>query len=194
MTKHNYLGSKISTRSTLDAVSLDQMRDFLRVDSDTLDNGLLELIRDAATQAVEAYTNRALLTCTVTAHFKQFTGNLFLPFGNVQSVSSIKYRDASNVQQTISSSNYTLAVSDTADPFISVLSSYTQPTSGTHPLPIEVKYVAGYTSAATIPGQLTIAILNLCADYYDNRTIINSKEVTSGIKHLLEPYRLYNFY
>lgn len=195
MTLYNkyYLGAETTAATTIDAVSLDQVRDFLRVDEDVCDNGLLTLIRDAATSAVANYTNRSLLSSTMVAYYSNFDTTMPLPGGYVSAISTVKYRDSNNTLQTVSSSDYLLINDSKKTPYLWIDPDYTTPTLGDYPRKIEVTYTAGYASADDLPKPITLCILNLCADFYDDRSLLMSKSVPDKLKFALYPYKVHNF-
>jgi uncharacterized phiE125 gp8 family phage protein len=73
------------------------------------DDILLDSFRLAARQAAETYLGRALYTQTRVLSLSEFAEVIWLPFAApLQTVSTVRYYDTSGVQQTLSSSVYTV--------------------------------------------------------------------------------------
>lgn len=186
----HYLGHEITSPSTADVVSLDQIRDFLRIDADVCDNGLLELLRSAATDAVTNYLNRTLLSSTAVAYYSNFSTEMPLPQGKVTAITSVKYRDENNTLQTVSSSNYLLINHNEHGPYVWIDPDYSRPSMGDYPRKVEITYTTGYTAASTVPTPIVLAILNLCSDYYDDRSLMTGKITQTKLRFALNPYRI----
>lgn len=100
--------SLISRSSTL-PVSLLLAKKHLRIEeSETIENDLITLYINAAVRGLEHATGRALVTTQSRLELPKFKRQIDLPFGPVQSVQSVKYRDLAGNEQTINSSNYKL--------------------------------------------------------------------------------------
>jgi len=96
------------TAPTKKPVSMDDLTLHLRIDDETdIERQLLEGILSAATSKVESITNRKLFTQTWDYYLDEFpAGDSFkLPFGNLASVTHIKYTDSdadeTNLTKTI---------------------------------------------------------------------------------------------
>ena len=108
----------IITPATLKALTVQEVKDYLRVDSDAEDT-LLGVLIDASTQMAESYLGRFLLTTVIEEFYDFFpvykTGVdpfhgdrniIFLSRGPVQSVASVKYIDGNGDEQTVTASDY----------------------------------------------------------------------------------------
>ena len=185
-----YGKSVIKTARTSDAVSLNEARLHLKVDS-TDDNDLIDDLIDAAQETVEAYTNRKLSSETWYLYLDQFPGgDIVLPFSPVTSVASVKYYDQDNSEQTytVNTDYYTDIKSEPAR------IRYVNGWDGVYDKPdaVTVEYVTGYTSS-TIPLSLKQAMLLLVADMYDNRVDMPREKFTTW-KALCYPYRVWHNY
>lgn len=130
-------------------------------DEDALVDGLIA----AASEYVEQYTGRSLLGQTWKLTLDEFSDSILLPRGPVQSA-TVKYYDASGVEQTASTDLYTLdAASDPA--WIVRNDSETWPGTLDAVNVVSVTFIAGYE---TVPVPIKQAILLLVAQWYDDRT------------------------
>lgn len=188
--EENILGLKKTVATTLDVVSLDQVRDFLRVDPDVCDNGLLTLIRDAATRAIEEYLNSPIMLATYQVTYYAENRRFRLPGANIAAVSSVKYKDTDNALQTIASSNYTLISPSSMNSYVYMDDAYSFPSLGDDDDKIQITYTAGYSSVSSVPPVIPLCILNLCADYYDDRSLLTGKVITGKLRFALDPYRV----
>ena len=151
----------------------------------------------AARERVEAMTNRKMLTQTVTYYWDEWPSGdaLVLPYGKLQSVTSISYKDTDGDWNTWSSTNY--VVQTDGEPGKVVLDyGKSWPTTTLHPSkPIRVIYSCGYgTLAGSVPYQLKSAILLLTADLFEQREtevfgVTHTKLNTIGA--LVANYRIY---
>lgn len=162
-------------------VTLEEAKLQCRVDSsdeDTLLNGLIA----AATDYVELYTGRAIVSQTWELVLDDFTDSILLPKGPVSAITSVKYIDTSEVEQTVSSNNYTLdGVSDPQ--WLVKASDYTWPEVADGVNNVIIRFVAGY---ATVPPSIKHAILLLIGQWFDNRSAINVGNITSDLSHTVE--------
>ena len=125
----------------------------------------------AARQKIEVYTQRAMISQTITENFDRFpkVGELRLSVMGVTSITSIKYYDSDDTQQTWSSGEYnTDLVSRKARVAPGV--DYDWPEISERKNAIEVIYVAGYANAAAVPAKFKIAIMWIVGEMYEART------------------------
>lgn len=99
---------KLITSPTIEPISMDSLIIHLRLDDETMvENELLETILKAGREVVEDNTRRALLTQTWDYYLDKFpAGNAIkIPFGNLQSVTHVKYTETdgeiTNLTKTI---------------------------------------------------------------------------------------------
>ena len=166
----------------------------------TDDDFYLESLIQSATAQAENITNRKLLTQTWKAFADEWpTARFLLPFGNLQSVTSVKYKGSDGVEYTFSSSDYIVDID--SDPGRVVL-GYEKlwPTVTLYPSnPIYIQFVCGYGTEANVPYPIKAAILIMVADAYAHRESIivgnnqSVDQIPGHIMNLLWPYRLFNF-
>jgi uncharacterized phiE125 gp8 family phage protein len=126
-------------------VTLAEMKTHLRVDT-TSEDGFINSLVMQATNQVENILNRKLVTQT----WKYFLdawpdGNSFeLPFGKLQSVTSVKYKDSAATEYTMASGDY--IVDTDSDPGRVVLDyGVSWPSETLLPSnPIYIQFVCGY--------------------------------------------------
>lgn len=180
-------------------VSLADAKAVLRV-SGTSEDSTIQGYIDAAIAHLDGKDGtlgRALMTQTWDVTFNDFpsgSGSIVLPLPPLQSVTSVKYFDASNVEQTVSSSDYRVLTRTPGEiePVDGWPSVYDRKDA------VTVRFVAGYGSAATdVPQPIRTAINMLVAQWYDNRTPINVGQSVSRLPNTVEalvaPFRVYAF-
>lgn len=162
-----------------------------------VDDAYITSLIPAARQYVENVTGEVLVTRTLEIAYDAFPfprGEMVLPYGPLQSITSITYRDLSNTLQTVSSSLYQV---DT----YSVLGSAYLPLFNYWPLQIcqshsvKVQGVFGYGSVASgnIPELLIHAVKMMIAHFYENREPVSMGlqpfEMPLSVKAILDQYR-----
>ena len=162
-----------------------------------VDNTYITGLIPAARQYVENVTGEMLVTRTLEIAYDAFPfprGEIVLPFGPLQSITSITYKDLSNTQQTVDSSLYLV---DTA----SVLGAAYLPLFNYWPLQIcqshsvKVQGVFGFGSVASgnIPALLVHAVKMMIAHFYENREPVSMglkpEEMPLSVKAILDQYR-----
>lgn len=179
-------------------VTLVEAKAQLRVDHTDDDDKITALIT-AAVGYVDGWTGilgRCLLSQTWRQDFDSFCGCLRLPLFPVISITSVKYDDASNVEQTVSSANYSLLTDDLGS-YVAFLSTYAFPVIDIERPAVRVAYVAGYADADSVPPAIKHALLMLVGHWYENRESINIGGVVSSIPlafdALISPYRRVRF-
>lgn len=166
-----------------------------RVDSSDED-ALFTALIDAAVSYLDGWTGilgRALITQTWRQDFDRFGRCLRLPIFPVASITSVKYDDENDVEQTVGSSNYEILTDDLGS-FVHFADGYGFPSISAARPAVRVTYVAG---EATVPPAIKHAILMLVAHWYRNRetVIVGSAaaEIPVGVTALLAPFRRFRF-
>ncbi|MCP4568384.1 MAG: hypothetical protein GY841_12475 [FCB group bacterium] len=150
-----------------------------------------------ATSKVEQYLKRRLITQTWYAYYDAWpTGDaIVLPFGKLQSVTTVKYTETSGTQTTWSATEYN---ADTdSDPGRVVLEyGYPWPSFDLNPLnPVEVEFVCGYgTTGSSVEPSIKHAMVMAIDDLYNNRgdklvgVLSQDMRISTG---LLWPFRIF---
>lgn len=179
-------------------VSLAEAKAHLRVNTSTEDDLIMGMIKSATLQA-QALTQRLFVTQTVEWILPAWPAVIRLPIAPVKAsdgISSIKYYDESDVQQTLAAANY---VARQIGPTACIFPKFdtTWPTISATPVaePIVIRFTAGQVLAASpeidiVPENVRSAIKLLVAHYYENReaSVANSlAELPLGVSALLMP-------
>lgn len=190
-------------------ISVDEMKDYLRVDTADDDTLIGELI-DTATEMARDYTRRAILEETLELTMDGFSdygidetrlgrgihnlsksaalgyGNEFnLPFPPIVSITSITTFNTANESAVYSADNYEL---DETGGRVYLNQSQTWPVNLRDREAVKVRYIAGYGSSATgIPLAIKQAIRQHTAHMYECR---QSCAIPKDCKALLSPYKL----
>lgn len=168
-------------------VSLSEALLHLRV-VDTAENNYVLSLITTARQWCEEYTNNAFITQTWTATGRQLCDPIQL-LSNVQSVSSVKYLDSDNTQQTLATSEYNVVKSGLIGEIVRAYNG-TYPSVYTHPEAVEIVFIRG---GAVAPAPVKQAILLLVGHYYENRETtspLTIKDLPMAANSLLAPYKI----
>ena len=179
-------------------ITVEEFTAFARVDS-TAEDVLISALIGMATAHVENIAWRKLITQTWRVYFDYFSGEVIhLPFGSLQSVSSVKYTDTDEAEHTVSADLYSVdAVGEPGSVFLKDGQSWPdadlQPVNG-----VCIEFVCGYGDAEDVPEAIKTAIKLMAAHLYENREIINFSsfdlnEIPQSFNALLANYRLKRF-
>jgi uncharacterized phiE125 gp8 family phage protein len=156
--------------------------------SDTLIDGLIA----AATEYVELYTGRAIVSQTWELVLDDFSDAMLIPRGPVTSITSVKYFDTADVEQTVTGTNYVLDAA--SDPqWVVKASDYTWPEVAEGVNNVIVRFVCGYS---TVPAPIKQAILLLIGQWYDNRADATDRPLIAmpnAVEALLTNYRSFAY-
>lgn len=168
----------IVTPPTEAVVSLAEIKAHLRIDFDDEDDLLVSLI-NAATGQIEARLGRALVLRTVRQTFRRFSPVLRLAASPVQSVVTVAYLDAANVDRTLAASAYRVeGIGDVAT--IAPVTSW--PATGNEPDAVVATYVAGFGDAEDVPGAIRNAVKMLAGGLYNHRESTTAADVMPAIE------------
>lgn len=186
-------GDRIVTPPTGRVVSLQEVKDFLRIDGEESDSEIARLIT-VATERAQNLTRRQLLTATRKIFFECWPaeGTIYLPWAPLQSVTAVTYLDTAELTQTFSSTKYRVDI-DAEPGRLMRLTSAAWPDIFTRYGAVMVEYVCGYgATSASVPEPLRHAVLMMVGHYFDNRGEVTkgaaAEIVPSGVQHLLEQY------
>lgn len=145
----------------------------IRLTATSVEDDLLTSIIYAARENVEDITRRALLTQTWYYYLNEFPAEDFikLPLGNLQSVTSVKYKDCDGTETTMTvTTDYLVETNGEQCGRIMLPYGETWPSETLYPSnPITIEYVCGWTTAALVPYKIKAAMLLICSDLYTNR-------------------------
>lgn len=188
--------SNVTVEPSVEPISLTEAKLHLRVDHSD-DDGLIDILRQAARETVELHTNRSLITQTRVIKLDNFPcfGVIKLTHGPVQSLTSITYIDSDEQTQPLASSEYWEDL-DSNIPRITVKTSW--PATYDKPNAVTITYDAGYGDEGTdVPAKLRQAMLLIIGHLYENRqqvivsgTAVGAIEIPFGASVLMSPYVL----
>lgn len=174
----------------------------LRVDFSDEDTYIDTLI-ESATKECETYCNRVFITQTWRQNNTYFTNPIRLKVNPVVSLTSLKYYDTNDTQQTLTDTSVNFQKdfnSDEAAIYEGTTNAFPSLSSNVIN-PIEIITVCGYGAASDVPQPIKHAIKILVSHWYENRETVNVPIASMGtvipmpkaVQHLLAPYRINHF-
>ena len=181
------LNLTIDTAPTVEPVSLSEVRRSasFRVNFDDEDLTIYSFIKTARAHfdGPDGVLGRTLIETTYIGRLDSFPADgvaIELPLPPLVSVTSVKYTDDDDVEQTLSASSYTVKTG--VEPGLIAADQWP---SGTD---VVIEFVAGYgETAATVPEPIRQAIILMASDLYDG------KDSTAAIDRLILPYRFRSY-
>ena len=188
--------SKVTSDPAAEPVLLAEAKMHLRVENDE-ENALISILSQAAREMIEQRIGRSLITQTRTIkmdHFPLCSDTILLPYGPVQSVTSIKYFE-NEIEETLSALDYSV---DTNSDIARIVIDDSWPSTDDDINVVTIVYVCGYgASSSYVPKPLKQAIYMLIAHLYENRqaVIVSGSptaviEMPMGVEYLISPYVL----
>lgn len=184
-------------RPILEPVSLAELKLHLRIDHSDEDE-LLKLILLTARESVEKFTARALLTQTWDICLNEWPDEDFieLPYGNLQSVTSVKYKDSDGTETTLTeTTDYLVETNKEQKGRIVLPYGVSWPSDTLYPShPITIRFVCGWTKATDVPSSIKSALLLLAADSYNLREIHTDRQIyeNKAVYNLLYNYKFWS--
>lgn len=179
---------KVITAAASMPVTIDQVKLHLRVD-DSIEDSLLTDLIEAATEHIEEYLQRSLITKTVEAYFSGFQNYMELPLPNLQVVNSVKYHDSNGDLQTLNPVNY--VVNDLEEPAnIYKECSVSWPSTKESHKAVIVNYDCGYGDESKVPKKIKQAILLVVGYLYKNRED-HAGKLPVQAENLVDSYRIF---
>jgi uncharacterized phiE125 gp8 family phage protein len=185
------------TPPAAEPVSLSDAQAHLRVGVDGPENATIAAYIQAAREAVENHTSRALMPQTWELRLPEFPASaIALPIAPLMSVTSLRYTSAAGADTLLDPTAYQVEASSgpTAQP------AMLWPAVGTtwpgtrldDRAAVRVTFSAGYANAAAVPAALRAAILLITGELYENREATTARPLTDNpaVKRLLDPYRV----
>lgn len=187
--------TKIITQPTTEPITSAEVIEYLRLDDSPTDIDLVNSLIIAARQYLEEYINRPIATQTLETSFDAFQDEFVLT-APIQSVSSIKYLDENNAEQTLAADQY---IVDTYSDPVKITPNVDVSYPNTYQVPnaVKIRYVAGYTTGDSpdtlpMPKPLKFAMLLVIGDLYANREGQGDRiyYVNPAVSNLLSFYRI----
>lgn len=190
------LEPKLVTPSTIEVISLADLKDDLMILSDDFDL-LLPRLRARAIAYLDGYSGilgQAITTQTWEQSFPSFAHKFELPVGPIQSLDEIRYYDENNVEQTFDASEY-LFYQNSRCPYIKRLHYSTVSIPGVYPRDdaVTVRWTAGMASSTeTVDDRIVCAVSKLVGHFKENpdaTSIKRSHPVAIGVDDIIAPLR-----
>jgi uncharacterized phiE125 gp8 family phage protein len=189
----NNYAIKTITAATDYPIDNTEAKAHMAIDDSTFDMQINDFIT-AATAYIENRTGRQICTATLELRFDKFpVGRIYLPKGQLQSVTSVKYIDTAGVEQTVTSTDY--LVSDSREPaFVEPAYGKNWPIARDESDAIRVRFVCGYGDSSVTPRAISQAALLLVAHMFEHREAVvfnaSPQEVPMAVEALINQYRL----
>jgi len=132
----------LTTKPQREPLSLDEVKEHLRIAGNDSDSELIGLIQEARVY-VENITGRALITQTWQWKMDDLPTSLKIPRPPLQSVSSVSYQDVDNATQTLASSNYTVDTNSEPGRLVQSFSG-SYPSTYTDLDAVTITFISGY--------------------------------------------------
>jgi len=167
------LKTELITAPAAYPVTLADTKDAIVV-SGTTDDDLIRAYIHSATEAAEQFLRRRLVYQTIKLHLDDWPDGdaIVLPFGWLQSVTHVKYKDTDGDQSTFSSDDY---IAETATGLLAgrIVLGYgeTWPSTTLYPSsPIEIQFVCGRYAGAEWEASTAKSAGDVVAPTYSNRS------------------------
>lgn len=188
------LALTLKTPPSTEPVSLKEAKNHCRVDDDiTNDDSLIRSMIVAARQAAETFTRRQLISATYELRFDGFPFQINPPRPPLISVTSIKYQDTDDQEQTVDAGDYQVDIHSTVGR-IRPKQDKSWPATYTEMNAVTIEYVAGYGARDDVPEQIIAAILLIVGHLYEHREDVivgtGAVPIPRGANDLLYPYRI----
>lgn len=202
------------TAPATEPITLAEAKEQLRIDTSDEDTYITNLII-AARELAEKYTRLSFINTTWRIFFDQypFLGShygyspsyshelfqspstareIFLPRGEIQSVTSVKVYDDSDTSATISSSNYFVSsYNEGSQGYLSFRKNFTLPVINRVKDGLEIEYVAGFgSSASDVPQGIKQGLLEQVAFMYENRGDCDCSSMSKESVRWLDRYKV----
>jgi uncharacterized phiE125 gp8 family phage protein len=179
---------KLKTAPSIEPVDLDELKNHLRLDTDTEDAILASYLLAARTH-VEALCG-PLITQTWYQYEDEFPGGDILKIGKprLQSVTSITYIDVDSVSATLASTEYAIDDENEYAPRVVLEDNGDWPTTDLHPKnPVCVEFVCGYgDDTDDVPEPIRLSIMLLVSHFYENREPVNVGQSVTAIPFTMD--------
>lgn len=182
---------KLVTAPGSEPITLDEAKAYLRVDDSTEDT-LISALITAARRKFENDTLHYLLPQTWELYLNRdeiTIEPISINKSDITAISSVKYYDSSNTQQTLSTSDYQTAIQGKP----SSIQIITMPTIYDRLEAMVIRFTLGYANAGAVPEDIKLAIKLLLATWYENRqTVVTGTQVNDipmTYQFIMETYR-----
>lgn len=182
---------KLVTGPSSEPITLAEAKLYLRVD-DTTEDALITAIITAARRKFENDTYHYLMPQTWELYLNANELNaeqISINKSDITAISSVKYYDQTNTQQTLSTDDYQTAIE--GRPYSIKITTMPQIYNRLNAMVI--RFTLGYANAAAVPEDIKTAIKTLIGTLYENRqTVVTGtqvNEVPDTYRFIMENYR-----
>jgi len=163
---------KIVTAPTAYPVTLATAKSHMRITFDD-DDTIIGVYIGAATALCEQILQRKLITQTWKMYLDYWPEIITTLFGDLQSVTHVKYTDIDETQTTLSNTKYDVDTNSVPGRIL-LVDGEVWPTDTLNATnPIEIQFVTGYgANASYIPDDIRNAVLLTAAHFYETRESI----------------------
>lgn len=193
------LDARRVTEPTAEPITLDEAKLHLRVVDGSDEDTLIDSLIAAARQEAERLGWLSCCTQTWRLYLTGWpAGPVLLPRHPIQSITSVKWYDASDAQQTLSASVYALVPEAGCDAQLALASGQAWPTAelSGRMYPVVVEYVAGWAENA-VPAAIRQYMLLLIGAMYEQRQSVvvggGSLVEMPFVEGLLDDYRGFRY-
>jgi len=151
-----------SVEPTIEPITLENLKDRLRIGSTCDFDAELGLILTQARKQVEQDSYRRLINQTVIGYMDEFQWlrEIELRLAPISSVTSITYVDLNGTTQTFASSRYSVDIKSTPPRIVLKTNEQVEYTEWCTPNSVAITFVAGYgATAASVPPAARLAIV-----------------------------------
>lgn len=169
-------------------VSLAEIKAHCRIDNSDSDT-LLTIYRAAAVDLIEQACEIDITETVYEESFPCAASTFYLTALPISQVNAVEYYDSSNVQQTVSNTNYTVYTPNSARGVVTMKQGFTFPELYSRPDAIVITYTVGVGIPATL---IKAAVLLQIGTFYENReneTEANLKPLSIGVQRIIDLYR-----
>jgi len=187
-------GPVLVTPATVLPVTVDEIKEDLRIDSADKDTQIDRAIRSAVAH-YEGWTGKlgiSLVEQTWRVSFGRFERSMFLPLRPVHSITAVNWKDANGISDAVDSDHYLLQHDAGGASYVSFFNSYAFPSALFEKAPVSVDYVAGWPvkdGKATTPEDLKAAIRMRVQMEIDEAASVNREILKDFERELRSNYK-----
>jgi uncharacterized phiE125 gp8 family phage protein len=189
----------IVTPPTVEPITTAEAKAHLRVSVSSQDTYIDTLI-GTARRDIEEALGRSLILQTRKLVIPCFQRRTYLPYGPVQSVSSVKYLDQAGVEQTVATTTYDFIQSAEGASYVDLAWNAVWPTAREVANAVRFEYVCGYAGTGSpvdlrggVPAPIKHALKMLIQAYYDDAKAEDREAVTKAVGYMLTPFKMVSF-
>ena len=158
----------VVTRATAQPVDLQAVKSHLRIKHDDDNSTIARLVR-AATRWAEGLTGRKFVSETYDWRLPRFPAGrcIEMPRAPLSSVTSVKYQDVDDSQQTFAAASYNVSTPTDKPGVLELDADKSWPSIYDRRDAVEIRFVAGYGTPAKCPDDVKAAICLHVEAFYD---------------------------